>query len=82
VYLQGLLPLPSYFQSEWSFAQFRLPESGRAIVGFHEGDSDGCCLFVVTQAGGFYRLRLNATEAGTMEQELYESFADSEIPEA
>ena len=76
------MPLPSYFQSEWSFAQFRLPESGRAIVGFHEGDNAGCCLFVVTQAGGFYRLRLNATDGGPMEQELYESFADSDMPEA
>ena len=82
VRLQGLLPLPSYFQSEWSFAQFRLPESGKAIVGFHEGDIDECCLFVVTQAGSFYRLRLNATDGGAMQQELYESFADANMPEA
>jgi WD repeat-containing protein 45 len=78
--LQGLIPLPAYFQSEWSFAQFRVPETGKAIVGFHDGDNDGSCLFVVTQAGGFYRLRMNATTGGAMEQELYESFADSEIP--
>lgn len=79
--LQGLLPLPRYFQSEWSFAQFRVPETGRAIVGFHEGDDTGCCLFVVTLAGGFYRLRMNTTEGGPMEQELYEHFADGDAPE-
>jgi hypothetical protein len=79
--VQGLLPLPAYFQSEWSFAQFRVPEASRAIVGFHEGDAGGCCLFVVTQSGGFYRLRINTTEGGAMEQELYECFADSELSE-
>lgn len=82
--MQGLLPLPSYFQSEWSFAQFRVPEASRAIVGFHDGGDagGGATLFLVTHSGGFYRLRLNTTDGGVMEQELYESFADAELGEA
>jgi hypothetical protein len=26
--------LPKYFSSEWSFAQFRIPEEARAMVAF------------------------------------------------
>jgi WD repeat-containing protein 45 len=71
--LQGLIPLPSYFSSEWSFAQFRLMEPGKAYVGF-QGDEDK--LFVVTENGGFFRLKWNCAAGGAMEQELYEKFDD------
>lgn len=75
--LQGLLPLPAYFASEWSFAQFRLPEPGRAYAGF-VGDEER--LLVVTQAGSFFRLKWSLREGRAMEQELYEAFAEGDIP--
>lgn len=75
--VQGLLPLPAYFASEWSFAQFRLPEAGRAYAGF-VGDEER--LLVVTQAGSFFRLKWSPREGRAMGQELYESFADGGIP--
>lgn len=52
--LQGLvpvLPLPQYFASEWSFAQFRLQEGGehcRSVVGFGAQPNT---LIIVTQTG-------------------------------
>lgn len=76
--MQGLLPLPSYFSSEWSFAQFRLPEPGRAFAGFI-GDEER--LLVVTHSGGFFRLKWSPRDGRAMEQELYESFAEGDMPD-
>ncbi len=42
--------LPRYFKSEWSFAQFRIPD-GRALCGFSE---DGNNLIAVTTDGQYF----------------------------
>lgn len=42
--------LPKYFDSEWSFAQFRIPDS-KALCAFSE---DGSTLIAVTTDGSYY----------------------------
>jgi WD repeat-containing protein 45 len=42
--------LPKYFDSEWSFAQFRIPD-GKALCAFSEDGSD---LIAVTTDGTYY----------------------------
>jgi hypothetical protein len=42
--------LPKYFDSEWSFAQFRVPDS-KALCAFSE---DGSTLIAVTTDGSYY----------------------------
>lgn len=73
---KGIVPLPTYFASEWSFAQFKIPEDSRASVGFGESNGVADTLFVITRSGSFYKLRLNTKSGGVMQQEQYECFAD------
>ena len=47
-FMKGIIP---YFKSEWSFAQFRIPES-RSLVAF--GPADKFCIIVVTYNGKYY----------------------------
>lgn len=75
VAVQGIVPLPIYFSSEWSFAQFKIPETGVALVGFGPQPHT---LVVITKAGSFYRLQFDAINGGPMEQLAYNCFADSE----
>jgi hypothetical protein len=42
--------LPKYFDSEWSYAQFRVPDS-KALCAFSE---DGSTLIAVTTDGSYY----------------------------
>ena len=46
--------LPKYFSSDWSFAQFNLPEESIHTVGFFNDFN----LLVITSNGGFYKLEL------------------------
>jgi hypothetical protein len=43
--------LPKYFKSEWSFAQLRITDGGRAICAFNE---DASTLIAVTTDGQYY----------------------------
>ena len=47
-FMKGLF---SYFSSEWSFAQFRIPDT-KAVVAF--GPEDKNCIIVVTHDGKYY----------------------------
>ncbi|KAL4446321.1 hypothetical protein ABPG77_003128 [Micractinium sp. CCAP 211/92] len=58
----------SYFSSERSFAQLRLPDAHRAVVGF--GKEPGC-LLVVSSTGAFYKALFDTEKGGTCEQQSY-----------
>jgi hypothetical protein len=62
------LPLPKYFNSEWSFAQYRITdeEPGRSIVGF--ATTEPHTLVVVTQAGRYHKVCFDPVKGGQCRQ--------------
>ncbi|KAL4423750.1 hypothetical protein ABPG75_001051 [Micractinium tetrahymenae] len=58
----------SYFSSERSFAQLRLPDAHRAVVGFGK---DPGCLLVVSSTGAFYKALFDTEKGGSCEQQSY-----------
>ncbi|KAH7293777.1 hypothetical protein KP509_28G041900 [Ceratopteris richardii] len=75
-FMKGVLP--KYFSSEWSFAQFRLPEDVRTLVAF---GADSCSVIIVGLDGSFFRCRFDPVNGGEMQQEEFVRFftADSYI---
>lgn len=73
-FMKGVLP--KYFSSEWSFAQFRLPEDVRTLVAF---ETDGSTLAIVGLDGSFYRCTFDPVNGGEMQQQEFTRFftADS-----
>ncbi|KAG2497893.1 hypothetical protein HYH03_004159 [Edaphochlamys debaryana] len=77
------IPLPKYFSSEWSFAQFRVHEEpaeggGAAgppasIVGF---GSEPHTIVVVTGGGSFYKVRFDPVKGGSCSQLAYCKFLE------
>lgn len=63
--------LPKYFSSEWSFAQFHLPEETRTIVAFGPQKNT---VIIVCENCSFYRCSFDATRGGEMVQLEYERF--------
>jgi len=63
-FMKGVLP--SYFSSEWSFAQFHVPES-RSIVCF--GDTN--TVIVVCANGSYYKYSFDAIKGGECKQETF-----------
>ncbi|KAH7427980.1 hypothetical protein KP509_10G069800 [Ceratopteris richardii] len=57
--------LPKYFSSEWSFAQFRLPEDVRTLVAF---GAEPHTVIIVGLDGSFYRCTFDPKHGGTMQQ--------------
>jgi WD repeat-containing protein 45 len=68
-FMKGLLP--KYFSSEWSFAQFRVPET-RAIVAF--GSVDKNSLIVVSADGTTYKAVFDPAKGGEMVEESFAKF--------
>ena len=60
--------MQSYFSSERSFAQLRLPDAHRAVVGFGK---DPGCLLVVSSTGAFYTALFDTEKGGSCEQQSY-----------
>ncbi|KAI9110746.1 hypothetical protein K1719_018184 [Acacia pycnantha] len=73
-FMRGVLP--KYFSSEWSFAQFRLPENTQYIVAFGSGNS----VIIVGLDGSFYRCSFDPVHGGEMVQQEYVQFLKSERP--
>jgi hypothetical protein len=67
--VQSLLPVP-YFASERSFAQFRLPEEARAIVGFGQHPNT---INVVSNKGSFYTANFDVLRGGVCSQTAFHS---------
>ncbi|KAJ7524540.1 hypothetical protein O6H91_17G010400 [Diphasiastrum complanatum] len=72
-FMRGVLP--RYFSSEWSFAQYRLPNETRAIVAF--GPQKNTVVIVGTD-GSFYRCVFDPLHGGEMVQQEYTKFMRSE----
>lgn len=67
-FMRGLLP--KYFSSEWSFAQFRLPQSTHLIVAFGSEND----VIIVGMNGSFYRCSFDIVHGGEMVQKEHVSF--------
>lgn len=76
VCLQSWLPVP-YFASERSFAQFKLPEATRSIVGFGPQQTT---LLVVSTTGTFYSATFDADKGGNCQQQTLSSFLQKKQP--
>lgn len=61
----------SYFTSERSFAQLRLPDSGRALVGFGK---EPTTLLLVGGGGGFYKASFDPVRGGLCQQQSFVQF--------
>lgn len=67
-FMKGLLP--KYFSSEWSFAQYRVPDT-RAIVAF---GTEKNSIIVVSADGTFYKALFDPERGGECVQESYAKF--------
>ncbi|CAM6082963.1 unnamed protein product [Calypogeia fissa] len=68
-FMKGVLP--KYFSSEWSFAQYRLPEETKSIVAFGPQKNT---VIIVGSDGSFYKCAFDPTNGGEMEQQEYTKF--------
>lgn len=78
-FLTRVLPTsftPSYIQSQWSFAQFRLPnsekETQRAVAAF--SGNDRSTFFVVCADGNFFKCRFDLAKGGEAVREVWSRF--------
>lgn len=68
-FIKGVLP--KYFSSEWSVAQFRLPEGSQYIVAFgHQKNT----IVILGMDGSFYRCEFDPTTGGEMTQLEFYNF--------
>lgn len=72
-FMKGVLP--RYFSSEWSFAQYRLPEDVRTLVGF---GPDKTTVIIAGLDGSFYRCSFDPIHGGEMQQQESVRFLSSE----
>ncbi|XP_057782366.1 autophagy-related protein 18a [Salvia miltiorrhiza] len=72
-FIKGVLP--KYFSSEWSVAQFRLPEGYQYIVAFgHQKNT----VVILGLDGSFYRCKFEPGSGGEMTQLEYHNFLKPE----
>ncbi|KAM0870198.1 hypothetical protein ACQ4PT_040182 [Festuca glaucescens] len=72
-FLKGYLP--SYFSSEWSLAQFRLPEGVKYSVAFEgEKGKPYTIILIIGTNGSFYRCQFDPVNAGDMVQLKHRKF--------
>ncbi|XP_052208022.1 autophagy-related protein 18c [Diospyros lotus] len=67
-FIKGVLP--KYFSSEWSFAQFHLPECTQFITGFGSQNT----VIVAGMDGSFYRCGIDTVNGGELSQQEYVRF--------
>uniref|UniRef100_A0A383WHS1 Autophagy-related protein 18a n=1 Tax=Tetradesmus obliquus TaxID=3088 RepID=A0A383WHS1_TETOB len=65
------IPLPKYFTSEWSFAQYKLTEedTGRSLVGFAAADPHS--LVIITQSGRYHKVSFDPQRGGPCSQQAF-----------
>ncbi|KAF6264637.1 WD40-repeat-containing domain protein [Scenedesmus sp. NREL 46B-D3] len=65
------IPLPKYFTSEWSFAQYKLTDedSGRSLVGFAAADPHS--LIIITQSGRYHKVSFDPQRGGPCSQQAF-----------
>ncbi|RCV15984.1 hypothetical protein SETIT_3G100300v2 [Setaria italica] len=67
-FMKGILP--DYFSSEWSFAQFRLPETTRYVAAFGEQNT----VMIIGMDGSFYRCSFDPVNGKEMVRKEYFRF--------
>lgn len=70
--------LPSYFSSEWSLAQFRVPDY-RCIAAF---GSDPHTIIALCANGSYYKARFDPVRGGEMVREDYQQFDAASVEDA
>jgi WD40 repeat protein len=65
--------LPSYFQSQWSFAQFRVPDY-RSVCAFGKDPYTVICLCA---DGSYYKVKFDPILGGEMKRVKFDKFIDS-----
>lgn len=75
-FMKGVLP--KYFSSEWSFAQFRVPEETKTIVAFGPQKDT---IVIVCANGSYYRCSFDSTHGGEMVQNEFERFLKNDVLE-
>ncbi|CAN6331556.1 unnamed protein product [Urochloa humidicola] len=69
--------LPDYFSSEWSFAQFRLPETTRYVAAFGEENT----VMIIGMDGSFYRCSFDPVNGKEMvRMEYFRFLKDKDSP--
>mmetsp|Transcript_82406 Transcript_82406/g.229587 ORF Transcript_82406/g.229587 Transcript_82406/m.229587 type:complete len:439 (-) Transcript_82406:170-1486(-) len=68
--------LPSYFSSEWSLAQFRVPDN-RCISAF---GTDPRTIIILCANGSYYKARFDPVRGGEMVREEFATFDDASSP--
>lgn len=71
-FIKGVLP--KYFSSEWSFAQFHLPEVTRYVAAFGAQNT----VLIIGMDGSFYRCSFDPVNGGAMVQQEYIRFLEPE----
>lgn len=74
--IKNFVPLPNYFHSEWSLAQFRLPEDSWSSVAF--ANSSANTFFILNQKGSFYRVEFDPLKGGPCTQKTYQNILELE----
>jgi len=70
--------LPAYFSSEWSLAQFRVPDY-RCIAAF---GAESNTIIVVCANGSYYKARFDPQRGGEMHREVFEQFDQASVEAA
>ncbi|PUZ64219.1 hypothetical protein GQ55_3G126000 [Panicum hallii var. hallii] len=74
-FMKGILP--NYFSSEWSFVQFRLPETTRYVAAFGEQNT----VMIIGMDGSFYRCGFDPVNGKEMVQkECFRFLKDKDSP--
>lgn len=65
------IPLPKYFTSEWSFAQYKLTDedTGRSLVGFTSSDPHS--IIIITQSGRYHKVSFDPSKGGMCVQQAF-----------
>eukprot|EP00879_Flechtneria_rotunda_P020614 GHRR01021692.1.p1 GENE.GHRR01021692.1~~GHRR01021692.1.p1 ORF type:complete len:212 (+),score=67.49 GHRR01021692.1:1304-1939(+) len=65
------IPLPKYFTSEWSFAQYKLTDedTGKSLVGFTSTDPHS--LIIITQSGRYHKVSFDPQKGGMCVQQAF-----------
>ena len=69
-FMKGILP--RYFSSEWSFAQYRLPERQTVCAFGVEMNS----LVAIQSDGTFYKAKFDPVSGGEAKEEMQQVFVD------
>ncbi|GAA0182794.1 scaffold/adaptor protein [Lithospermum erythrorhizon] len=78
-FMKGVLP--KYFSSEWSVAQFRLPEGFQYMVAFGPEKNEGSeknAVVILGMDGSFYKCKFDPISRGEMIQLEYHNFVKPE----